>query len=362
MRPDDIALAQLMWIENQLGSPIGHRVDIAGREPVQAITWLRRGQGALGKQVREKLGRGWDTASRLFAESVLAQDATVCEPGGTTHLVRVSEVLPPAMHQLHDAPIGVRVRGNPQVVSHPFRVAIVGSRRPRADSAACARRMASQLAGSGACIVSGLAIGVDTAAHLGALDAGGATIAVLGSGLDSVHPASNRALAHRIECSQGALVSEYPNLTPARPHQFAARNRLIAALADVVVLIQARHRSGSMITARRALETNADIGAVPGWIGDPEFEGSLALIRDGATVITDANDVRGLLGLPIESSGAAHPIQRHLNAPRSLDELTHLTQASALDLSRSLLDLELAGLVAATPDGRWINRTTVAAP
>lgn len=356
MRPDDIALMQLLWIENRLGVPIGHLVDISRRTPTEAICWLQQRHGSVGNRLHAELGSAWHADSYGYAVSARDDLVGVHEPAHNFTLARSSPVLPAAIQQLADAPLGVRIRGNVALATHPHRVAIVGSRHPRADSSSCARRLAAQLARSGACIVSGLAIGVDTAAHLGALDCGGSTIAVLGSGLDAVHPASNRELAGRIERENGMLISEYPPVVPARPHQFAARNRIIAALADMVIVIQARHKSGSMITARRALETNADIGVIPGWIGDPEFEGSLALIRDGALVVTHADDIRTHIGLPIASGHVVHPIQRHLDAPRSVDELANLTRTSSLEVSRSLIELELAGSITTTADGRWINQ------
>lgn len=356
---EDRALLQIMWIEDRLGIPIGHRAVFRRNPPQEALRRIQRGSGGVAAHIRAELGANW------FADSVHAVGNTDRQPAGVScdgnvvrMLSREHEAIPDAVRALSDPPVGLRVCGRIDLMRSTMRVAIVGSRRPRADSASIARRIAAQLASQGAVIVSGLAVGVDTAAHRGALDSGGSTIAVLGSGLASVYPASNRALATHIVERSGALVSEYPGNATARPHQFAARNRIIAALAHVVVVIQAREQSGSMITARRAEETNADIGVVPGWVGDPEFMGSLGLIRDGATVVTEANDVLRMLGCAPRTSAQLHRFGSLLDAPRSIDELSSIIGSPTMELYEELLELELSGLITPTPDGRWINHVS----
>jgi DNA processing protein len=353
------ALWTLMWIEEQLGVPISHLVEVRRTDPHELVHRLIAGAGTLAHRVRSALGPEWPTVCAQARADGHALNEHQCASRGMLMpcmLTRSDPRVPDAVRALHDAPLGIRMVGAPELLTRQPRVAIVGSRRPRADSLAAARSIAAGLARRGITIVSGLAVGVDTAAHRGALDAGGTTLAVLGSGLAEVHPTSNRQLADQIIQQHGGLLSEYPSRAPARPHQFAARNRLIAACADVLVVIQARMRSGSMITARRAEETNTDVGVVPGWISDSEFAGSLSLIRDGATVITNHEDVLRLLGIAPATSAEFHRFGSLLDAPRSVEELAGMLECGVVDVFAELLDLEVAGMVVTTPDGRWMNR------
>lgn len=247
------------------------------------------------------------------------------------------------------------IRGNRALLDDCQRVAIVGSRHPRSDCSAIARTIAQQVAAGGACVVSGLAMGVDAAAHEGALDAAGATIAVLGSGVDRPYPRRNVDLCARIVERGGLVVSEYEDDAVARPHQFAERNRIIAALAEVVVIIQARDRSGSMITARRALDLGCEVAVVPGWVGDPEFAGSLGLIRDGATVVTCANDVLRIIGLVPCTTAHAHQFGSLLDVPRTVGEIAAFHELGVAQVCSQLFELEATGVVSRTPDGMWMN-------
>lgn len=189
------------------------------------------------------------------------------------------------------------VRGNLAILKER-RIAVVGSRRASAQGLRDAHWFAQTAAASGLVVVSGLAVGIDASAHEGALAAPhGKTIAVLAHGLDGVYPSRNRQLAARILDADGLLISEYPDTTPARPFQFVHRNRIIAALSEVVCVIEAGEKSGSLITALEALELGKDVCAVPGPIHSPLYVGSHRLIRQGAALVTCPEDILVDLGV-----------------------------------------------------------------
>ena len=169
-------------------------------------------------------------------------------------------------------------------------IAIVGTRKASSYGKKTAYDFSFVLAKNGFLIISGLALGIDTAAHQGALDAGGQTIAVLGNGLDKIYPASNGRLGEKMISSGGCLISEYPSQTPSFPGNFLMRNRIISALASAVIVIEAPFKSGSMTTAKFAVKQKKPIFVVPGTIGSFNFEGSHKLIRNGARLITSVND------------------------------------------------------------------------
>jgi len=176
------------------------------------------------------------------------------------------------------------------------RVAVVGSRRPTPYGEAVAERLASDLAAAGVVVVSGLARGIDAAAHRGALDGGGVTVAVLGTGVDVVYPAENSRLAAEIPERGGALVSEFADGTPPRRGHFPKRNWTMAALSDLVVVVEAAEGSGALITAEAALALSREVMAVPGSIFSPLSVGSHQLLRDGAGLVQNARDVLAALG------------------------------------------------------------------
>lgn len=214
---------------------------------------------------------------------------------------------PRSLLDLSDPPLLLYVNGDPALLSRPA-ISIVGSRSATADGVDNARAFAAHLARQGWCVISGMAQGIDAAAHRGALEAGprcGGTIAILGTGIDIVYPASHRDLAHQI-AAQGALVSEFPLGCRALPHQFPRRNRLVAAMGRGVLVVEAARQSGSLITARQALETGREVFAIPGSIHSPLSRGCHALIRQGAKLVESADDIRDELGTP------AKPGQLHL--------------------------------------------------
>jgi DNA processing protein len=189
-------------------------------------------------------------------------------------------------------------------------VAVVGTRAPSDAGRRLARRLAEELGRAGVCVISGLALGIDGAAHEGALDAGAPTIGVLGGGHDHFFPPRNRELADRIITGGGAVVSPFPPETPARPFQFLQRNGVVAALADAVVVVEAAARSGALNTASWAADRSIPVLAFPGDVDRPKVAGCLALIRDGAILARDAADI--LAALPVQITLATTP--RHAPA------------------------------------------------
>src|SRR5712691_11148162 len=192
------------------------------------------------------------------------------------------------------------------------RVAIVGSRRPSPYGEAVAEQLALELARAGVVIVSGLALGIDAAAHRGALNAGGVTVAVMGTGVDIVYPAAHSKLAEDILAAGGALVSQFPDGTAPRRHNFPARNYTMAALSDVVVVVEAAEGSGALITAEAALDLHKEVMAVPGSVFSPLSVGTHALLRDGAGLVQNARDV--LMALELGGEVLDDP----LRAPKRL--------------------------------------------
>jgi DNA processing protein len=222
------------------------------------------------------------------------------------------------------------------------RVAIVGSRRPSPFGEAVAEQLAADLARAGVVVVSGLALGCDAAAHRGALLAGGITLAVMGTGVDVIYPAANARLAEDILAGGGALVSQFPNGTSPRRHNFPARNVTIAALSDAVVVVEAAQGSGALITAEAALDLHKEVMAVPGSIFSPLSVGAHALIRDGAGLVQNARDVLAALGVGREVLDDPLGTPRRLGFELPVERdgmLVHLSDVlavSAAELARKL--------------------------
>jgi DNA processing protein len=222
------------------------------------------------------------------------------------------------------------------------RVAIVGSRRPSPYGEAVAEQLAADLARAGVIVVSGLALGCDAAAHRGALVGGGVTVAVMGTGVDIVYPAAHFRLAEEIVAAGGALVSQFPNGTSPRRRNFPARNVTLAALSDVVVVVEAVQGSGALITAEAALDLHKEVMAVPGSIFSPLSVGTHALIRDGAGLVQNARDVLAALGVGREvlDDPLGAPKRLGFGLPKERDGiLLHLSDVLAVstaELARKL--------------------------
>ncbi len=263
---------------------------------------------------------------------------------------------PPLLAELHDPPSSLFVRGESEALSAPG-VAVVGARSCSAYGAQVARSLARELAAAGVVVVSGLARGVDGEAHRGALEGGGRTIAVLGCGIDRDYPRNHAELARRILAS-GAVVSEYPAGIEPAPWRFPARNRIIAGLSLATVVVEARERSGALITADFALELGRDVFAVPGEITSSLSAGTNDLLRQGAAPLTSVRDVLDALGIdsaPVGrssslSDGAAALLTLLADGARPVDELTRAAGLPAGEVAAALVELELAGF-AAQADG-----------
>ena len=277
---------------------------------------------------------------------------------GARLLPLLSAEYPERLSQIPDPPPLLGVLGDPGVLRAPA-VAIVGARAASAYGISVARSLAAGLATAGVVVVSGLARGVDAAAHEGTLEAGGRTVAVQACGLDRVYPAAHRELARRIT-QRGAVLSEMPPGTPPRGPYFPLRNRIISGLCSVVVVVEARARSGSLATARHALAQGVEVMAVPGPVNVPTSEGPNALLRDGAAPVIDAGDVLAVFGLSPSESPAALPLPPAQQAlvdalhhePATLDELARRLDQSRAQLALDLVELELAGRVQGDRDGR----------
>ena len=284
---------------------------------------------------------------------------------------------PPLLAKLSDAPLGLLVHGDADVLSLP-QLAIVGSRNPTQTGRDIARQFAGHLARSGLAITSGLAIGIDTAAHRGALDAHGRTIAVCGTGLDISYPRANAGLAEEI-ASSGALLSEFPLGTPASRSNFPRRNRIISGLSLGTLVVEAAVQSGSLITARLAAEQGREVFAIPGSIHNPLSRGCHRLIREGAALVETADDIfaelRPLAGalaaqMPVsaktaESTALLTPAldkgyEILLDAlgfePASVDVLIARTGLKADEVASMLLILELEARIDACPGGLYVRR------
>ncbi|MDZ7592801.1 MAG: DNA-processing protein DprA [Rubrivivax sp.] len=292
--------------------------------------------------------------------------------GGTDRRVLTlgDAAYPPRLLQTADPPLLLYVQGDAARLAAPS-IAVVGSRHPTPQGADNARAFAQALSAQGYVVVSGLAEGIDGAAHEGALGGSAGTVAVVGTGLDRVFPPRHRELAHRI-AAQGALVSEFAPGTPALPEHFPQRNRIIAGLSLGTLVVQAALRSGSLITARLATEAGREVFAIPGSIHAPQSKGCHALLKQGAKLVETAQDIleelRGVqaarpaqaarpLAEPEPEPAPADTLLQALgHDPVTLDALMARTGAGAAELTVRLLELELDGRVSRLPGGLYQRR------
>ncbi len=259
---------------------------------------------------------------------------------------------PPLLAEIAQPPGELFVRGSLETLGAPC-LAVVGTRTPSAYGKQVTPMIVSALARAGITIVSGLAIGIDTLAHEAALESGGKTVAVLGSGVDemSVYPPENRALARRIVESGGAVISEFSEGTEPKPFHFPQRNRIIAGLSRGVLVIEARAKSGALITAHFALEENRDVFAVPGPITSLTSAGPNRLLSQGAEAALDADAILNAWGIaalavPNASLAAAEPFLAHFpEGAIHVDELVRQSGMGAAEVNIELAKLELAGYI-----------------
>ncbi len=277
---------------------------------------------------------------------------------------------PDRLRQLPDPPVVLYLRGNPALLSAPG-IAVVGSRAATSYGRRIAFSLAGGVAGAGLTVTSGLALGIDSEAHAGALAVAGNTVAVLGCGLDIFYPPANRQLAQKI-AEQGALVSEYPLGTTPESFRFPARNRIIAGLAQGVLVVEATKRSGSLITAQIALDLNREVFAVPGQVDSGKSEGCHWLLQQGAKLVQRVDDILVEIGpasgqrerpapapvsLPAGFDPAATALFELLEPyPQTRDELLARSGLAPARLSELLLILELEGVAALLPGDR-VERT-----
>jgi DNA processing protein len=316
-------------------------------ESVIDLVSAGRAPAGLPELLRRRAARALSSARQLAIDAVAWGDK------------RYPALLAP----IPDAPLVIWMKGNASALDQPS-VAIVGSRAATPYGLEAASRLAGDLAAAGALVVSGLARGVDSAAHRGALDAGGQTAAVLGSGPDVIYPPEHEDLAGTI-AGRGVVLSEWPPGTAPRSFHFPARNRIISGLSLAVVVVEAAEKSGSLITAGCALEQGRAVMAVPGNILSGRHRGCHALIRDGAAVVESAEDVLAELRAsslrPVAQAGSqpppSDPLLSHMQPGESYDveSLSRETGLAAPRLLSRLLELELQGAVRRVDGGRFVR-------
>lgn len=297
-----------------------------------------------------------------------AKEADNLQRIGATAVTKLDPRYPGRLAEIYDPPPVLYVRGELGPPDQPA-VAIVGTRAATAYGRMAAEHIASGLGRAGVTVVSGLALGIDSAAHRGALEGGGRTVAVLASGLDRVYPAQNTRLAQQI-AEHGALVSEFPLGIKPEATNFPRRNRLISGLASGTLVVEAGARSGALITAAFAAEQGRDVMAVPGSIFSPVSEGTNNLIRDGAVPVTRADDVLAELGaapsvrqLTVESILPADETERSLLAvlgpePVHIDEIARAASLPMSLVSSTLAMMELNGLVRSVGSMNYVRTSS----
>lgn len=311
---------------------------------------LASGTGELSRHVPAPVAA--TIAAGGNAEAAARALAWLEEP--RNHLVTLGDPeYPRLLLQISDPPPLLYVKGEPALLDH-FALAVVGSRNATAQGLAHAEEFARALSDAGIAIVSGLALGVDAAAHRGGLAGRASSIAVVGTGLDIVYPARNRSLAHAL-AESGALVSELPLGTPAVASNFPRRNRLISGLARGCLVVEAALHSGSLITARLANEQGREVFALPGSIHSPLAKGCHRLIKQGAKLVDDANDILEEFGMTMTAATsppapASHPLLALMGYdPVGLDALCARAALGAEVVIAQLLELELAGQIEKLP-------------
>lgn len=292
------------------------------------------------------------------------------------HILGMQDPAYPALlKEIADPPFLLFVRGNTGILDC-LQISIVGTRKPTASGRQIARRLATDLAAYGLVITSGLATGIDSMSHQGALEGGGWTVAVLGNGADVIYPRGNARLVEKI-LERGAVVTEYSPGTPPRKQNFPARNRIISGLSVGTIVVEAAIRSGSLITARTAVEQGRDVFAVPGSTLNPVAHGCHWLIKQGARLTESATDILEELSFEMRR---AQPVATGQNAgepagagskaeeavlleaigfePISVDELVRTSGLTAAEVSSMLLNMELSGLIESQLDGTYIRVAT----
>lgn len=343
------------------------------RRLMQAFGDANRVLTATADQLQQVRGVGRDLASVVTRWPTYADPAAElerCRAAGIRVLTGFDDEYPALLHQMEDSPILLYCLGQLHA-DDQLAVAVVGSRRCSHYGVQTARKLSYQLAANRITVVSGLARGIDTAAHEAALAAGGRTIAIIGSGLEHLYPAENQDLAQRIAAGQGAVLSEYPLGTRPDKSTFPMRNRIIAGCSQAVLVVECPLRSGARITANQAGDYGRPVYAVPGPVDRPGFAGSHQLIREGATLVTDAGELLEELDLyrtqpapaatGTESPGPGLDRESALvfseldSCGASVDQLVERCRLPASRLSGILLRLEMLGRARALPGGIYVR-------
>jgi DNA processing protein len=308
----------------------------------------------LDERARARLRSG---AARRAAEAELARSRTL----GARVVGRDEPEYPHLLRHVFDPPPVLYIQGRLEEGEADHSLAVVGSRAATPQGATLARAMARELAAAGLTVVSGLARGIDAAAHRGALEGGGRTVAVLGSALDRLYPVENAGLARAV-AGAGAVVSEFPLGTAPQPGYFPRRNRIIAGWGRAVVVVEAAQRSGALVTARCALEEGREVMAVPGHPSQETSAGTNALIRDGAVLVRGAADVAealhvALAARPARPADAPDPVLAALSdqAPRTLEEVQRQSGRPASEVLGRLAELELESRVRRLPGALFVR-------
>jgi DNA processing protein len=353
----------LSLLQARVGSSFVSR--LGGIPPAEVLEMTSAELGARIKMT-ERAARAFDELKGGFEPEALerrlmTQRIAILTPvdgGYPERLERVADP-PPALFAAGELPDGTSV-------------ALVGSRQASATGTATATALGRALGERGVCVVSGLALGIDAAAHEGALEAGGPTVGVLGCGIDVVYPRSNRGLFERVRDS-GAIVSEYCLGEPPLAWRFPARNRIIAGLCDAVVVVEAGERSGALITANHALEAGRDVWGVPGPLGAPECRGSNKLIADGANVLWDVDEFVGAVASEDAETAHSEPDAAVLTElpeaeasalwgvgfePTAVDVVAARSGVEMHKLLPALALLELKGYVRRDPGGAFLRRVS----
>jgi DNA processing protein len=360
-RPDDLA-AWLRLLRTQgIGRESARRLIAACGTP-EAV--FAAGPATLRELVGPQQATALAGEPERHAEQLAATLAWL-DADPTHHVLTLGDTAYPALLlETADPPLLLYAQGRLELLDAPA-LAVVGSRNPSAQGIDNARAFAEHLSRTGVTIVSGMALGIDAAAHEGGLAGAGSTMAVVGTGLDRIYPARNRGLAHCI-AKQGLLLSEFELGMPPLAENFPQRNRLIAGLSRGTLVVEAALPSGSLITARQALEAGRDVFAIPGSIHSPQSRGCHALIKQGAKLVDSADDILGELNwapaaAAAPATDAMHGVDDALLAalghdPVTLDALLARTGESAAVLNARLLELELDGRIARLPGGLYQRR------
>ena len=378
---------QLHWLALRMTPGLGTRTAVHLIETFKTPERVFRASRSELEAAGVPPGIAQSVSSGCAFEDAVTQQQKLAEAGGEV-IPLTDPSYPARLKEIFDPPPILFASGRIELLRE-LALGVVGTRRPTAYGIAAAGRLAKDLAGAGLAIVSGMARGIDTAAHKAALEAGGATIAIFGCGIDEVYPSENRKLSERI-AKEGLILSEFPMATPAYPQNFPIRNRIIAGISVGVLVVEGGEYSGSAITAKLAAEQNREVFAVPGNITSKMSWGPNLLIKQGAKLVQEWNDVvvelraedrrrladrcRNQLNLqenlPDESNGPARSSimtgaeglsravlnQLKLDQPVALDSLVEsLAGTPPSDVIAALFELELAGLVRQLPGKSFLR-------